>query len=402
MSEKTTQHQPKSLRTIGVVTTSRADYGIYRSLLTHLRDAPDFELQIFAGGMHPHPQFGETWKIIEADGFEITALIKTSMDKDSGVGVAASMGETLTAYAKAFETHQPDMIIVAGDRFEMFAAGTAAVPLNIPLAHIHGGEVTEGAIDNVFRHSLTQMSHLHFACDQTCANRIVQMGQQPDRVFNTGAPAIDTLMAVPEMSPDALTKKLDFDTSQPFLLCTYHPVTLLHENTETQIEALMKALDQANFPVIFSAPNADMGGQTILKAVEDYTAAHDNALFVHNLSNEVYVNLMRMAAAMVGNSSSGILEAVSFQLPVVNIGDRQKGRMRTPNIVDCGYEAADILPAIQKATSPDFVAAHRDLKSPYGDGTAARQILKILKSTQITPDFLFKKFYELKDLTAAV
>ncbi len=383
------------MRTIGVVTTSRADFGIYRPVLKAVAAEPGLELALIAAGMHLSADYGLTIDEIEAEGWPIAHRLACLETGDTPEAAARSMGRSLSGFAEVFGRWRPDILVVLGDRFEMHAAALAALPFRIPVAHIHGGELTFGAMDDALRHSMTKLSHLHFASTEEYGARIVQMGEAPWRVTVSGAPSLDNLAAVELLDEAELEARFGLDLSRPPLLVTYHPVSLEYEQTEAQIAALLAALAEADRPTVFTLPNADPGNLTIRRLIAEFVAERQTAWQVDNLGTQAYFSLMHKASAMVGNSSSGIIEAASFELPVVNIGSRQDGRVRGANVIDVGYAKKDILAGIERATSPEFKAGLAGLENPYGDGRAAERIVARLKSVALDDDLMVKKFHDL-------
>jgi UDP-hydrolysing UDP-N-acetyl-D-glucosamine 2-epimerase len=383
------------MRTIGVVTVARSDYGIYRPVLQAIQDDPDLHLQLFVGGMHLSPEFGRTVEAIEEDDFEIAERVEMLLSSHAPEGIAKSMGLGTIGFAQAYARSRPDLLLVLGDRFEMHAAVVTALPFKLPVAHIHGGELTEGAIDDALRHSITKMSHLHFVATEPYAQRVIQMGEEPWRVVVSGAPSLDNLRHVPLLSREALADRYDVDLDDPFFLVTYHPVTLEYEQTRSQIDALLAALEEIGATVIFTYPNADTGSRLIIERVRDFIADHQRAYFLVNLGTQGYFSMMNHATAMIGNSSSGIIEAASFQLPVVNIGIRQRGRVRGENVIDVGYSKEEILAGIEQATAPSFQRAISNLVNPYGDGQAAERIVEKLRQVELGQSLLLKSFHQV-------
>ncbi|HKO60671.1 MAG TPA: UDP-N-acetylglucosamine 2-epimerase [Pyrinomonadaceae bacterium] len=382
-------------KTIGVVTVGRSDYGIYLPILKRIRNSVDLHLQLFVGGMHLFPEFGLTVKDIESDGFEITERVEAPLSSDSPEDVAKAMGLGTIGFAKAYARQRPDLLLVLGDRFEMHAAVVAAVPLNIPIAHIHGGELTEGAIDDSLRHSITKMSHLHFVSTDVYAKRVNQMGEEQWRIVVSGAPSIDNLQVLNLLTRKQLAEEYGLGEKEDFLLVTYHPVTLEHERTEHQIAELLHALDQTNTAIVFTYPNADTGSRKIIDSITQYAANNRRVHMFVNLGTQRYFSLMKHASAMVGNSSSGILEAPSFKLPVVNIGNRQRGRVRARNVIDVGDARDEIAAGIERALHPQFRAGLADLVNPYGDGHAAETIVDTLRAVEVNDKLLLKHFHEI-------
>lgn len=382
------------MRTIGVVTTSRADYGVYLPLLRRIQDDPDLDLHLIAGGMHLSPEFGLTAEAIEADGFQIDQRVELLLSSDTPEAIAKSMGLGTIGFAQAYARRRPDILLVLGDRFEMHAAAVAAVPFLIPIAHIAGGAVTAGAIDDTFRHSISKMSHLHFAETETYARRIIQMGEDPRRVHVTGALALDHILGLPPRSDREGPAQNGIPTDQPPLLVTFHPVTLEHEQTEWQMGELLAALNDFEAPILFTYPNADTNGRLIIRMIQDFASHNKRAIVLKNLGQKGYFDVMQHAVAMVGNSSSGIVEGPSFRLPVVNIGTRQKGRITADNVISVGYHRDEIVSGITEAVSEDFRLKLQDLVNPYGDGHAAERIIHIIKTVALGDSLLKKEFYD--------
>lgn len=383
------------MRTIGVVTVGRSDYGISTPMLRLMQADPELRLLLFVTGAHLSPEFGRTVRAIEEDGFEIAAKVEMLVSSDTPEAIAKSTGLGVIGLAQAFANCRPDILVVLGDRFEMMAAALAALPFKIPLAHIHGGEVTSGAFDEALRHSITKLSHQHFVSTKRYAQRVAQLGEEPWRIVVSGAPGLDNVGAVALMSRAELEAKFGLSIKDDSLLITFHPVTLEYEQTEWHVGELLAALREARRPVIFTMPNADTNGRIIIREVKSFVASHPNAQAVDNLGTRGYFSLMSIVSAMVGNSSSGIIEAASFELPVVNIGTRQAGRERAGNVIDVGYERAEVLRGIQTALSPGFRRSLRGLKNPYGDGNASKRIVERLKSVALNQELIVKKFYDL-------
>lgn len=384
------------MRTIGVVTVSRSDYGIYLPVLRRIREDSDLRLRLFVTGMHLSPEFGLTVQTIEQDGFEISERVEVLLSSDTPEGIAKSMGLGTIGFAQAYAHSRPDILLVLGDRFEMHAAVVAALPFNIPVAHIHGGELTEGAIDDAIRHSITKMSHLHFVATEVYARRAIQMGEEPWRVVVSGAPSLDNLHQVQLFNHEELEKRYEIDLVDLFILVTYHPVTLEYEQTEWHITELLAALEICDLHVVFTMPNADTGGRTIARMIGEFAATHSFAQAVDNLGTQGYFSMMALAAAMVGNSSSGIIEAASFELPVVNVGNRQRGRVRSLNVIDVDYNRTSIIEGIRRALAPEFRARLRGIRNSYGSGVASEKIVKVLKQVQLNDELVMKRFYDLK------
>lgn len=382
------------MRRIGVVTVARSDYGIYRPVLRRLAERDDVELELFVGGMHLVERFGSTVSEIERDGFPIAERLDFLVPDDSPGGIAESMGRGVIAFGQAFSRRRPDLLFVLGDRFEMLAAGMAALPLALPLAHVHGGESTEGAIDEAARHALTKLSHLHFASTEAYARRIVQLGEEPWRVTVSGAPALDELNGFTPLVDEEL-ERLGVRVRGPTLLVTYHPVTLRPERVGAEIEALLGAVIDSGLDAVLTYPNADTRHRDVIRAIEGFAASSERYSVVQSLGSRAYFTLMERAAAMVGNSSSGIIEAASFRLPVVDVGRRQQGRIRAANVVHVEPDRAAIVAGIERAISPEFRRELDGLSNPYGDGHASERIVERVVTVPLDERLLVKRFHDL-------
>lgn len=382
------------MRNIGVVTVGRSDYGIYLPVLRKIQADPGLQLSLIVAGMHLSPEFGMTVDAIEADGFKIEERVEMSLASDTPEGTAKSMGLGTIGFAQAYARIKPDLLLVLGDRFEMHAATVAALPFTIPVAHIHGGEITEGAIDDSLRHSITKLSHLHFTATRDARDRVIQMGEELWRVTVSGAPGLDNLETTEILSRQELAEQLSFDWHADPLLVTYHPVTLEPDETRWQVGELLGSLRETQLPIVFTQPNADAQGRLILEMLLRFAAECPRAHMVANLGTQGFFSLMAHAAAMVGNSSSGLIEAPSLGLPVVNIGNRQKGRLRGENVIDVGYHRDEITNAINQAVSPEFRAGLRGMTNPYGDGQAAGRIVNQLKQVSLDRHLITKSFVD--------
>lgn len=380
------------MRTIAVVTVGRSDYGIYFPILRKMRERAGLKLHLIVSGMHLSSAFGHTIDAIEADGFEIGDRFEFLPASDSPQELAKSMGAGTTGYAEILARVRPDIILVLGDRLEMHAAAVAAVPLRIPIAHIHGGELTQGAIDDAFRHSITKLSHLHFVSTAEYAKRVAQMGEEKWRIIVSGAPSLDNLRQTQLLDAPEFERCFGVPAGKDFLLVTYHPVTLDSAPVEQRFLEVLNALEASGAPILFTLANADSGGHVINKMIREYVSRHPDAYLAENLGTQGYFSAMSLAAAMVGNSSSGIIEAASFHLPVVNIGTRQQGRVAGDNVIHTGDSQAEISKALEKATSSAFRKQIASLANPYGDGNAADKIVEKLESVPIDDTLLIKKF----------
>jgi UDP-hydrolysing UDP-N-acetyl-D-glucosamine 2-epimerase len=384
-------------RRICVVTGSRAEYGLLYWLMRALADDPEVDFRLAVTGMHLAPEFGSTWRAIEADGFAIDETVETLLSGDTPVAVAKSIGLGVIGFADAFARMRPDIVVLLGDRFETFAAAQAAMIATIPIAHIHGGEVTEGAVDEAMRHAITKMAHLHFTAAEPYRRRVIQLGEDPARVFTVGAPGLDNVSRIEPLDRPALARGLDFDLgAAPLLLVTYHPATANGVRPERPTRALLDALDA--FPelrVLITHANADAGGRVVNRMIDERAAARPGRVkAVASLGTAVYLSAMRAAAAVVGNSSSGIIEAPALGRPTVNLGERQAGRLRAASIIDCAEETGAIKAAIETALSPAFQAAAAQAEPPYGRGGAAAAIHRVLRSVPLD-DLARKHFHDL-------
>jgi UDP-hydrolysing UDP-N-acetyl-D-glucosamine 2-epimerase len=381
-----------SRRKICVVTGSRADYGLLYWVMREIAGHPALALQVAVTGMHLSARHGETWRSVEQDGFRIDARVEVLSDDESAEGMAKAVGRGVAGFTDAFRALAPDVVLVLGDRFEIFAAAQAAVLTYRPIAHIAGGDVTEGAIDEVLRHCITKMSHLHFVTNAASAKRVAQLGEPVERIFNTGSPGLDYVKRTTLLSREELAERLSVRFRERTLLVTFHPATLERESPAAQFGQLLSALDavsaEAPTGIVFTRPNADPGNAEIAVALDAYVAKHDNARAFTALGPQVYLSLMAQSDAVVGNSSSGLYEAPSLGVATVNIGDRQKGRLAASSVISVAPAAADIAAAIRRAMKMDCSAA----VNPYGDGDSAARIVAQLAAVKDPRALLRKSF----------
>jgi UDP-N-acetylglucosamine 2-epimerase (non-hydrolysing)/GDP/UDP-N,N'-diacetylbacillosamine 2-epimerase (hydrolysing) len=389
------------MRKIGIVTGTRAEYGLLYWLMKEIAADPDLCLQTFVTGMHLSPEFGLTYRQIEADGFQIDARVEMLLSSDSPVGIAKSIGLGVIGFAEALDRLRPDILVVLGDRFEILAAVQAAMVARIPIAHIHGGEATEGLIDEAIRHAVTKMSHLHFTSAEPYRQRVVQLGEAPDRVFNVGAIGLDNLTRLNLLNRSELERALDFSLAPgPVILCTYHPVTLKEESAGSAVQALLDAIDQLPAArVVFTKANADTGGRIINQMIDEYVSRNpDRAIAFVSLGQLRYLSLMREADVILGNSSSGIIEAPAAGVPSVNIGERQSGRIKSPSVIDCEESAAAITKALDSALSIEFQKVAASGETFFGSGGSSKQIMQILKEFPLGEEILIKRFHDISDI----
>jgi UDP-N-acetylglucosamine 2-epimerase (non-hydrolysing)/GDP/UDP-N,N'-diacetylbacillosamine 2-epimerase (hydrolysing) len=386
-------------RRLAVVTTSRADYGCLYQLLCEIRDDPDLELLIVATGMHLSATQGETASAIEADGFEIARRVHMLLAADDEIAIAKSVGVGLISFSDIWGQLRPDMIVCLGDRFELLAPVVAGLLQRVPIAHIHGGETSQGAVDEAVRHSISKMASIHFPAAMAYARRLIQMGEPPERVFPCGAPALDGLYRRRLLTREELAARLELDLSSPVALVTFHPVTLEVDEAEFQIAALLDAIARSGVAAVFTRANADASGSRINAAIDAFCRRAPQRYRLHDhLGQVVYLSCLRHLALMVGNSSSGLVEAPSFRLPVVNVGNRQMGRIRAKNVIDAHCSSAAIVAAIEQASSSEFRRSLEGMVNPYdisGDGKASWRIKEKLKETGVGPDLLKKRFHDL-------
>ena len=384
------------MRSIGVLTTGRADYGIVLPVLKEIDADIGLDLRLMVTGTHLSPEFGLSEVEIEKDGFEIKDRVEILLSSDTPEGISKSMGLAMLGFAQVFGLSTPDILLVVGDRFEVHAAVAAAVPFGIPIAHVHGGEVTEGAIDESFRHSLTKMSHIHFATTWEYARRIAQMGEEDWRIFVSGAPGLDNMLQLDVPAREEIEKRFAIDLGQPTLLATYHPVTRFKTLDQNELTPLLTAIEDLGVQVVFTYPNADSGGRAMVAQIQEFQKRYPRAKLVVNASQEFYIGLMKHVSAMAGNSSSGIIEAASFELPVVNIGPRQAGRIRAENVIDVDNTEKAIKEGLDEALCQEFRLQLQGMANPYGEGQAGKKIKAVIESIELNQALLYKKFVDLK------
>jgi len=383
-------------RTICIVTGTRAEYGLLYWLMKEIEEDADLELQIIATGMHLSPEFGLTYSQIEEDGFNIDKKIEMLLSSDTPIGISKSIGLGMIGFSEAYADLKPDIVVLLGDRFEIFSAAAAATTARIPIAHLHGGEATEGAFDEAFRHAITKMSHLHFTAAEEYRKRVIQLGEEPERVFNVGGLGIDNIKKLKLMNRDEFEDVIKFELWRKNLLVTFHSVTLEHATAKEQFQNLLDALDELeDTRIIFTKPNADTEGRIIIKMIDQYVSknSHKAVAFV-NLGQLRYLSAMQFMDGVVGNSSSGLAEAPTFKIGAINIGDRQRGRVKAESVIDCDSDKESILKALTKLYSKEFQDKLRNVRNPYGEGGAAEKIKKVLKEKDLS-DILKKEFYDI-------
>lgn len=382
-------------RKICIITGTRAEYGLLRWVMQGIKDDPDLTLQIIATGMHLSPEFGLTYQAIEHDGFQIERKVEMLASSDTPVGIAKSMGVGLIGFADALNVLQPDLIVVLGDRFEIFSAVAAALVARIPVAHLHGGETTEGSFDEALRHSITKMSHLHFVAAEVYRQRVIQLGEHPDRVFLVGGLGIDNIKRLRLLGRVALEAALDFKLGPRNLLITFHPVTLETGTAVAQMEELLVALAALkDTQLIFTLPNADTDGRVLVKRVQQFVAQHRNARAYVSLGQLCYLSCIAQVDGVVGNSSSGLAEVPSFKKGTINIGDRQRGRLRAESVINCEPSHESIAAALEQLYSAKFQASLGQTINPYGEGGASAAVVNAIKHYDLA-GIVKKTFHDL-------
>jgi len=383
------------MRKICVVTGTRAEYGLLYWLIREIDVDKDLELQIIATGMHLSPEFGNTYQQIEEDGFFINKKVDISLTSDTELAISKSMGLGMIGFADAFDELQSNLIVVLGDRFEIFSAVSSAMIAKIPVAHLHGGEVTEGAFDESIRHSITKMSHLHFAATNKYRNRIIQLGEQPNRVFNVGGLGVDSINKLKLLSKSDFENAIDFKLGKKNILVTFHPVTLENFTSKVQFQELLNSIDGLkNTRIIFTKANSDTDSRVINSMIETYTSVNDNSIAFTSMGQLNYLSALQFVDAVVGNSSSGLLEAPSFNIATIDIGDRQKGRIKADSVISCLPTQESIGSAFDKAYSEGFQNIVNNTKNPYGNGGASKAVVDIIKNFDLN-EILKKTFYDL-------
>lgn len=387
-------------RKIAVVSSSRADYGHLYWILRELQQAEDVDLRIIATASHLSERFGQTLRQFKQDGFEVEATTECLLDSDTDTGMAKTIGIAVLGLSDLLSRMRPDLLLLIADRYEMLAPASVALALRIPMAHIEGGEISEGAVDDAVRNALTKMAHLHFTSTTEAQRRVMALGEAGWRVHRAGAPSLDHLLRSQLPDREQLEQTLGMALEPKPCVVSYHPVTLLPD-PDSEVDALFAALDSLQQPVIFTFPNADAGHEAIIRRAEAFCAGRKQARLYTNLATRDYWALLKQAAFMVGNSSSGIMETPSLGLPCVNVGQRQQGRERADNIIDAPADTQAIIQAMQQALSPEFRASLEGMSNPYGDGTASQYIARVLRETPLDQRLFMKQALPLQANQAA-
>lgn len=386
-------------RRICVITGSRAEFGNLKRLMKEIKQDPGLDLQVIVTGAHLSPEYGLTYKEIEENNFCVNKMIEMLLSSNTEIGTLKSLGLAIISMGEAYKELKPDVVVYLGDRYEILAAGIAALILKIPTAHISGGETTPAVMDEGIRHSLTKLSLWHFPSNDIYRKRIVQMGEHPDRVFNCGYVGLDDIYDMEFLSEESLSESLNFDMSGGFAICTYHPVSSESSTTAKQIESILSVIEEYDFKVIFTKANADPGGRIINEVIEDFCKRDfKKYILVESLGKVRYLSALKKARIIIGNSSTGIVEAPSFHIPAVNVGDRQFGRIKAESVIDCGYDRKSIREAINKALDRNYRSKIKHCNNPYDkykDGKASCRIKEILKEIVLDEGNIKKAFYDI-------
>ena len=385
-----------SKRKICIVTGSRAEYGLLYWLIKEVKADKDLELQLIVTGMHLSSDFGLTYKEIEKE-FKIDKKIDIFLSSDTSLGITRSMGVAQTSFSKAYNELKPDIIVVLGDRYEIFSAVSSAMISKIPIAHLHGGEATEGLIDEAIRHCITKMSHLHFTATEKYSKRVMQLGEKPSRVFNVGGAGIENIKRLKLLSKEELEKSINFKLNIKNILVTFHPVTLENKTSKKQFKEILSSIEELeDTNIIFTKTNSDIDGRIINLMIDEYTNKNsDKSIAFASMGQLNFLSALQHIDFIIGNSSSGLLEAPSFKIGTINIGDRQKGRIQAKSVIDCLPDKKNIKETIKKIYSNEFQKLLRNVKNPHGDGCASQKIVKVLKAVPLE-DLLKKVFFNIK------
>ena len=387
------------MKRIGIMTGTRAEYGLLKPLMQEINKDNDLELYLIVSGMHLSPEFGMTYKEIEEDGFQINAKVEMLLSSDSPAGISKSIGLGVIGFADEFQRAELDMLILLGDRYEVLSAAICAMVMRIPIAHLHGGELTEGAIDEGIRHSITKMSYLHFTSTEQYRNRVIQLGENPERVFYVGALGVENIKKINLMTKEELERSIHFEIDENTVIVTYHPVTLENNTVEEQFLNLLEVLDRnPKIRMIFTKANADTNGRIVNELIDKYAAQNsERACAFMSLGQKRYLSALKYCRIVIGNSSSGIIEAPSFGKPIINIGDRQKGRICADSVINCGYTQQEIQQAMETALTEEFENKASNCRNPYEKENTAANIISVIKDYLLNDKInLKKRFYDLE------
>lgn len=385
------------MKKICIVTGSRAEYGLLKPIMQAIKDDNELSLQIVATGSHLSTEFGLTYKTIEDDGFIIDEKVEILLSSDTKIAINKSIGLAMISFGEVFERLKPDLIIVLGDRYEILAVCICAMICNIKIAHLHGGEITEGAIDDSIRHCITKMSHIHFTSTEEYKKRVIQLGEQPESVFNVGAIGTENIKKLKLLNKQELEKRINFEIKNNTIILTFHPVTLENQSSKEQFQNILDAIDNIDgINVIFTKANADTDGRIINHMIDEYVSKNNNTIAFDTMGQLNYFSALQFVDAVVGNSSSGIIEVPTFKIPTVNIGDRQKGRICSHSVINCDYKKDNIEMAIKKALSKDFKEQIKKYNNPYEKDNTCENIIYYIKQFLENNNVNIKKFYDIK------
>lgn len=386
------------MKKVCIVTGTRAEYGLLKPIIKEVYNSEELELHLIVTGMHLSPEFGLTYREIEQDGYPIEAKIEMLLSSDTPVGITKSMGIALISFADYFETNRPDIVVILGDRYEMLMVASAAMIARIPIAHIHGGELTEGLIDEAIRHSITKMSHLHFTSTEEYRKRVIQLGEQPQSVYNVGSLGVESIKKATLIEKEKLEQLLNFRFSATTIMVTYHPVTLENLTAETQFRSILNVIDtHKEISVIFTKANSDTDGRIINQMIDSFVCNHKERCAAYtSLGQLKYLSALQFCDAVLGNSSSGIIEVPSFKIPTINIGDRQMGRVHPDSVIDCGNDEKQIEAALGRALSPEFRKQISDMQNPYEGERTSEQIISIIEQQLYKGIDIKKKFFDMR------
>ena len=385
------------MKTIAILTATRAEYGLLKPIIIALKETGSYNIKVLVTGAHLSPEFGLTYKEILDDDIQIDKKIDILLSSDTPSAISKSMGLAIMGFADYFADNRPDALMVLGDRYEILAVCLSAMNERIPIIHLYGGDTTEGAVDEAIRHSITKLSYLHLVSNEESRNRVIQLGESPNRVFNVGAISVENALKMPLMAKEELSSSLGMNLEKEYAVVTFHPVTLENANAKEQCMELLKAIsmhDELNY--IITKANADTNGRIINKLFEEYTKSHDNVMLFDSLGVKRYLSALKYASMVIGNSSSGLSEAPSFHIPTVNIGDRQRGRLKSSSVIDCTPDSSDISNAINKAKSNSFKVICNSAENPYGNGNTSSKIVNIINDFVNSKIDLKKVFYNIK------
>lgn len=383
------------IKSVCVLTATRAEYGLLKPVMEKLKCLDNIELRIIVTGMHLASEYGDTYKSILEDGFQIDEKIPILQNIDTEEGVNTAFGLAVMGFGHYFAKGKPDLLVVLGDRYETLAVCIAAMNEQIPIAHIHGGEITEGAVDEAIRHSISKMSYIHFASTEIYRHRIIQLGEEPNRVFNVGALGVENALSIPLMSKDELSESIGFSLEKQYAIVTFHPITLESKTSQHQFIELLEAISQFDMNYIFTKANADANGKAINQLIDQYVVSHKGTIAYEALGVRRYLSAVKYASMVIGNSSSGLIEVPTFKIPTIDIGNRQKGRIAASSVIHCEANKSDISRSIEKALSEEYRIKLLGVENPYGMGNTSKNIVDVITKFLFEDKInLQKKFFD--------